>query len=230
MNRNTTPTEHTFEVDEFVEIEYTARVADDGTVVDTTDSSVAAESGLDGVDAGGPIVVVLGAGHLFGPVEEAITEMRPGERRTVEVTPASAFGETDLGRRHTVAVDLLSRDSIEQNDRVSIDGRVGYVDAVDDGTVTLDFNHPLAGTTLEYELLAVDRIVELDERIDGLLRLYELRNDVAHTSNDGVVECTVTRSLIPGEKWYGRKQQFLDVATRHLDVDEIRVEERYTTA
>ncbi|MEF8902231.1 MAG: FKBP-type peptidyl-prolyl cis-trans isomerase, partial [Halovenus sp.] len=104
MSRDTASSGATFGTGEFVEIEYTARIAGDGTVVDTTDSSVAAESGLEGVGTGGSVVVVLGEGHVFGPVEDAIMEMRPGERRTVTVNPADAFGETDPMRRHSLPV------------------------------------------------------------------------------------------------------------------------------
>jgi FKBP-type peptidyl-prolyl cis-trans isomerase SlyD len=229
MSRDTSPTDGTFEIGEFVEIEYTARIADGGTVVDTTDPSVAAESGLDGIDAGGPVVVIVGEGHVFEPVEDAITEMRPDESRTVQVPPADAFGETDPNRRRAVDADVLARETIEQGDRVSIDGQVGHVDSVEDGTVTLDFNHPLAGVTLEYDLRVVGRIVGLNDRTDALLRLYGLRDDVTYTSKAGVVRCRATRSSVPDKAWDDRKRQFLETATEHLDAEEIRFEEQYAT-
>ena len=231
MSRNTASTgdTDTFETGEFVEIEYTARIADDGTVVDTTDPSVATESGLAGIDASGPVVVILGEGHVFGPIEDALTEMQPSEQRTVEVSPTNAFGEMNPTRRVSIPVQGFSEDSIEQNDRVTINGRAGYVDAVEDGTATIDFNHPLAGSTLEYEIRPLNRIVDLEDRTEGLLRLYGLRDDVTYVANDDVVECSATRSSVPGEEWYDRKRQFLEAATNHLAVDEIRFEERYAT-
>ena len=229
MSRNTDPTgtADTFEAGEFVEIEYTARIAGDGTVVDTTDPAVAADSGIEGVDAGGPAVVVLGEGHVFDPVEDAITGMCPGERRTVEVSPAGAFGEPDPTRRVSIPLAAFSGASIEQNDRITVDGQVGHVDAVDEGTATVDFNHPLAGSALEYEIRTIDRVVGTGARVDGLLRLYGLGDDVECDVHDGVVACSATRSSVPAEEWYGRKRQFLDAATGLLDVDGINFEERY---
>ncbi|MEF8825001.1 MAG: FKBP-type peptidyl-prolyl cis-trans isomerase [Halapricum sp.] len=229
MSRNTTTSEETFEPGEFVEIEYTARIVEDGTVVDTTDPSVAADSGLEGVGTGGSTVVILGEEHVFGPVEEAITEMRPDERRTVQVEPADAFGEQDPMGRRSIPVDVLAGGSVEQNDRVTIDGRVGYVDSVDGGTATVDFNHPLAGTTLEYELRTVDRVTGMSDRTAGLLGLYALEDDVSHAVADGVLECSVTRSSVPDGAWYERKRGFLETATEHLDIDAVRFEERYAT-
>lgn len=229
MNRNTTSSGEPFEIGEFVEIEYTARTAEEGTVVDTTDPEIATEAGLADIDAGGSMVVIVGKGHVFGPVEDAIAEMRPGEGRTVAVGATDAFGAPDPTQRRSIPVDVLSSEAVEQNDRVTIDDRVGYVDTVDDGTATVDFNHPLAGTALEYELRTIDRVTETSERAAGLLALYDLGDDLSHTAADGVLECSVTRSSVPDGAWYERKRQFLDAATEHLDIDAIQFEERYPT-
>jgi|AntDeeMinimDraft_5_1070356.scaffolds.fasta_scaffold00328_5 FKBP-type peptidyl-prolyl cis-trans isomerase SlyD len=229
MSPNASAGGETFEFGEFVEIEYTARIAEEGTVIDTTDPSVSAEAGLADIDANDSSVVILGAGHVFEPVEDAIAAMRPDERRTVVVEPADAFGVQDPTQRRSIPVGMLSEESIEQNDRVTLDGRVGFVDAVDDGTATVDFNHPLAGTPLEYELRAVDRVTGVSDRTVGLLALYGLEDDVAHAVADGVLECSVERSAVPDGAWYDRKRQFLEAATEHLDVDAVRFEERYAT-
>jgi len=229
MSQNTSSTTETFERGEFVEIEYTARIANEGTVVDTTDPSVASEAGLADIDARGAMIVILGAGHVFGPVEDAIAVMRPDERRTVAVDPPDAFGAQDPTRRRSIPIDLLSVESVEQNDRVTIHDRVGYVDTVEDGTATVDFNHPLAGTALEYELRTIDRVTETGDRTAGLLQLYDLGDDISHTVTDGVLECSVTRSSVPDGGWYERKREFLESATTHLDIDAVQFEERYPT-
>lgn len=229
MNRDTTTSEGPFEAGDFVELEYTARVAGEGTVVDTTDSSVAADSRLADVDADGPTVVVLGAGHVFDPVEDAIAEMQPGGRRTVTVDPADGFGEPDPTQRRSIPLGVVSGESVEQNDRVTLDGRTGYVNSVDDRTAVVDFNHPLAGATLEYDVQTVGRVTGVNDQIAGLLGLYGLRDDVSHTVTDGVLECSVTRAAVPDGAWDERRRQFLEAATIHLDVDAVRFEEEYAT-
>jgi|AntRauTorcE11898_2_1112593.scaffolds.fasta_scaffold14539_2 FKBP-type peptidyl-prolyl cis-trans isomerase SlyD len=227
MSSDTTSTDGTFEPGEFVELEYTATAVESGLVIDTTDPSVAADADLADIEADGPIVIVLGEGHVFEPVEDALATMGPDEHGTVQVAPADAFGEVDPTRRQTVDIDVLGLETVEQNDRVSVDGRVGYVDTVADDTVTVDFNHPLAGATIEYDLKTGDRVEELDGQVAGLLRLHGLGDDVSQTIEEGVITCSVNQSSPPTDDWSDRKRQFLESATAHLDVDVVRFEERY---
>lgn len=229
MSHHTTDSDATVEDGAFVEIAYTARI-DDGTVVDTTDPELLGEPGVVDVDADGPIVVVLGAGHVFVPVEDSLAEMTPGEERTVTVPPEAAFGEVDPTDRASIPVTAFAADSLAQNDRVTVDGRVGHVDSVTDGTATVDFNHPLAGSTLEYEVRARRRITDPDEQVAGLLGLYGLREDVSHSLADGRLVCTVEDASGVDAEWAQQKRAFVRAAGTHLDIDEIRFEERYQTA
>lgn len=111
---------------------------------------------------GAPETFLIGTGELDAGLERALTGLAEGEHRTLHLTPWDAFGERDEGLVQT----LPRRDfpaELEPNLQVEFDlpnGHrwLGTVVALDDDTVTVDFNHPLAGLPVEFEvqILAID--------------------------------------------------------------------------
>jgi len=55
---------------------------------------------------------------------------------------------------------------------VEINGRQGKIQSVNGGRVRIDFNHPLAGKDLEYELKIVREITEPKEQAEALYKKY----------------------------------------------------------
>lgn len=221
-----TTTNHADELvdDDFVRIEYTARAADSGHVVDTTDPAVAADADIDGIDADGPIVVALGDGHVFEPVEEAIRAVGIGGSTTVTVDPDDAFGERDPHKHETVPASLVPADRREAGRIVSVAGRECVIESVDDETVHLDYNHSLAGVTLEYDL-SVDGRVTGRDRVEGLRALHGL--DAEATLSDG--HLTVSIAAIEPSRERGRRlRAFIGDARQLLPVDEVSVAGSYS--
>ena len=111
-----------------------------------------------------PIVFTLGAGQVIPGFEEAIEGMATGEKKTQRIEAGNAYGERRDELVFTVARDQMpDGDDIEVGDMLQVgfpDGSSAAVQvaAMEDGNVTLDANHPLAGKTLtfELELVAID--------------------------------------------------------------------------
>lgn len=220
-----TATDHSAALDdgEFVRIEYTARTAAGDRVVDTTDPSVAADADLAGIAADGPVVVVLGEGHLFEPVEEAVREAGVGGSATVTVDPTDAFGERDPRKVETVPVELVPSDRREAGREVSVAGRTCVIESVDEETATLDYNHALAGVALEYEVSVRGRVPEAD-RPAGLCALHGLDADVALSERELSVSVTATE---PSAERDRSRRAFVRDANRLLPVDSVTVTETY---
>ncbi|QAU14251.1 FKBP-type peptidylprolyl isomerase [Halorubrum sp. BOL3-1] len=217
--------DHASELDdgEFVRIEYTARTAAGDRVVDTTDPAVATDADLAGIAADGPVVVVLGEGHLFEPVKEAVREAGVGGSATVTVEPSDAFGERDPRKVETVPVELVPSDRREAGREVSVAGRTCVIESVDEETATLDYNHALAGVTLEYEVSVSGRVPEAD-RPAGLCALHGLDADVTLSERELSVSVTATE---PSAERDRRRRAFVRDAKRLLPVDSVTVAETY---
>jgi len=162
-----------FQYGDFVEIEYTAYTADGDRLVDTTDADVAEEEGVD--DQGQefkPRTIVLGEGHIFEGVEEAIIGSEAGDSGTVTIPAADAFGEYDPEDVQTVSADKIDEDDRYPGANVQIDGKQGYISTIIGGRARVDFNHPLAGDDVEYEYTIVDAVDDREQQAAGLFEMY----------------------------------------------------------
>jgi peptidylprolyl isomerase len=155
-----------------VRVDYTGTLGD-GTVFDTTaESGVCGSDGCDtdehdsgdcgcGCEAG-PIELTIGAGELFPQIDEALTGMACGEKKTLVIPAAEAFGEYDPAKVFTVPRGDLPEDlKPTVGDELVLvnedDEELGVlVVEVSDDSVTFDANHPLAGEDVTYELQLVE--------------------------------------------------------------------------
>lgn len=145
-------------------IHYTARMADGpdaGEIVDTTDVDVALESGVyEGHRDYQPVDFEVGAGEVLQGLEEAVAEMEQGERRTVEIPPEKGYGhhvEEAVVTFPRAEIEARSDETASEGELVKTDtGQSGWIIAVDEDTVTVDFNHELAGERLEFEVRVVE--------------------------------------------------------------------------
>jgi FKBP-type peptidyl-prolyl cis-trans isomerase 2 len=148
-----------------VTIEYTARFAD-GPVFDTTHSDVAEETGLaehlpDREYE--PLTFEVGDGEIIEGVTEALIGLAEGDETTITVPPEKAYGErTDdrIVERNPFEYEQILKSegrSLELGMQIeSKNGHIGEVTHIDPELMRIDFNHQLAGETLEFDLAVLD--------------------------------------------------------------------------
>jgi len=171
---------------DFIELAYTARTVEDDTLVDTTDEEVAEEEGVAEQGTFEPRTIVLGAGHIFEPVEEDIIGTEVGDTGSVVVE--EAFGEYDEEEVRTVSADKIDEDDRYPGAQVQIDGDQGQLETIIGGRARVDFNHPLAGEDIEYEYELLDVIDDRLERARGLLSMFLDMELEMHIETDEVEE------------------------------------------
>jgi len=149
---------------EIAVVHFTGRIADgedEGEVFDTTDVDVALEEGIyhDHRDYK-PLEFRVGEGKVVPGLDGSVREMRVGEERTVEVEPEQAFGERDDEKVVEIPrADLEARSDVtaEPGELVQSEtGETGWITRIDDETVTVDFNHELAGLPVEFDVKLLD--------------------------------------------------------------------------
>lgn len=128
--------------------------------------SITLEDGLVAEDTGGeePLVFVMGDGTLVEGLELALYGLQAGDRQQLRLEPGQAFGYRDPDNVHTLPrsdfpVDMnLQPGAIVGFTTPGGDELPGAVLALDDDAVQVDFNHPLAGHTLTFDvhILAVE--------------------------------------------------------------------------
>lgn len=146
-----------------VRIHYTGSL-EDGTVFDSTYEGAECETGEcedEGCGCGeetGPMEMTIGAGQFFPQIEEALIGMTPGQKKTVVVAAADAFGDYDNDKVFTVPRSDMPEDLDPQvGDELTISNEEDEefdvtVVEVNPDSVTFDTNHPLAGEDLTFEI------------------------------------------------------------------------------
>jgi len=111
-----------------------------------------------------PLTFTMGDGSLVRGLEIALYGLAPGARQRLELDPQQAWGLRDASRIHRLPRTRFPEHmalapgmivGFETGDGEELAGAVLELDA---GTVQVDFNHPLAGHTIvfEVEILAVE--------------------------------------------------------------------------
>jgi FKBP-type peptidyl-prolyl cis-trans isomerase SlpA len=111
-----------------------------------------------------PATLSLGTGELSPAVEQCLIGMEEGGRSTFELPAGAAFGERNPDMQQWLARKVLTQmgDPLETytvGDVVQFptpDGQGQFAGVVlqvrDDGAVMFDFNHPLAGQSVTFEV------------------------------------------------------------------------------
>ena len=127
-----------------VSLDYTLRL-DDGEVIDTSTSQE-------------PLEFLQGQGQVIPGLEQALYGMALGDERDVVVAPTEGYGELDPDAFELVDHDVFPPDlaltpgmGLRMRDS-SGQALEGYVAEVRPNGVLLDFNHPLAGETLYFQV------------------------------------------------------------------------------
>jgi FKBP-type peptidyl-prolyl cis-trans isomerase SlpA len=113
--------------------------------------------------AGKPATLSLGAGELSPAVEQRLMGLEEGVRTTFNLPAGEAFGPRNPDMQQWVATKLLAElgdphEKYTAGDVVQFptpDGMgqyAGAVQQVEDGRVLFDFNHPLAGQPVTFEV------------------------------------------------------------------------------
>ena len=136
------------EKDKVVAIHYTLTL-DSGEEVDTSQTR-------------GPLRFLVGHGQIIPGLENALMDLQVGDKKTVKVQPEEGYG-----MRETALIQTIEREAIPaeielfeglvlRGQNESGDIIEGVVKSLNDETVTIDFNHPLAGEVLTFETEVVD--------------------------------------------------------------------------
>jgi len=110
---------------------------------------------------GQPLTFVYGAKQIIPGLEKAMTGMKVGESRNVTVQPQDGYGPIIEEAIIEVDKDKLPPDAWQVGAHIQgqgPEGQVvrGQVKGLQDDKATIDFNHPLAGKTLFFEVQVLD--------------------------------------------------------------------------
>jgi FKBP-type peptidyl-prolyl cis-trans isomerase SlyD len=108
-----------------------------------------------------PLEFLVGHGNIISGLEREMIGMKVGESKDVVIQPADAYGEFDEAAFMEVPRDAFPTDiPVEEGAELTVRDDAGQqryarIDAIDGDKVTLNFNHPLAGDELHFNVKVV---------------------------------------------------------------------------
>jgi len=158
-----------------VYVDYTGKTKEDDFCFDTTVEEVAKEKGIHKENERyQPMLVAVGWNWLLSSLEEEIVGMKTGESKTVEIPPEKGAGTRDPNLIKKIAIAKLHKQGARgyKGEEVTFGRERGVITSVLGRTVRVDFNPPLAGKTLIFEV-TVNEIIS--DPIDKLIAIVKRR-------------------------------------------------------
>jgi FKBP-type peptidyl-prolyl cis-trans isomerase SlyD len=127
---------------------------------------------MENTEDGKPILFIQGIGQIIPGLENAIYGMKVGEQQTVIIPPEDAYGEYDAESLQEAKKDEFSEEvPLDVGTFLDLEDDEGdilsaQIIAAEEETVTLDFNHPLAGKTLTFEITLTDLRPASEEELE----------------------------------------------------------------
>ena len=132
-----------------ITVEYEGTL-EDGTVFDSTEKH------------GEPIEFEVGSGQLIRGFDNAVLGMEKDEEKEVTIKPEEAYGEHNPKLKKQIPITQLPNNEELKPGMMlmlTLPNEMQFgalVSEMDDETVTLDLNHPLAGKTLNFKIKIIN--------------------------------------------------------------------------
>jgi len=131
------------EKDAVASVHYTGTLPESGEVFDSSE-------GRD------PLTFLVGHQQMIPGFEEELMGAEKGERRTFTLEPERAYGEKIAEAVQQIPAEMFGDITPEPGMTLMSDVGPFNVVSVEGDTVTVDFNHKLAGETLQFSVEIVD--------------------------------------------------------------------------
>ena len=170
----------------FIELDYVGKVSNTNQIFDLTYKELAKQHNIFNPKFKyGPVIICIGEGDVLKCLDDKLIGKKPG-RYTIELKKEEAFGNRDSKLIKTVNTQTFTKQKINPFPglQVQLGNSIGIIRSVSGGRTTIDFNYPLAGKDLTYEV-DIRRIIESDEeKLNAFTKLHfnissELKDDQA---------------------------------------------------
>ena len=186
-----------------------------------------------------PEFVIVGkSGFLNEGLTETLKDMNFFEKKSVRIPPTKAFGKRDPQKIERVGIAKFRKLNDGKNPEYGQDftnkkGQRGVVTNIIQGKVVLDYNHPLAGQSIDYNLEIIDKIEEFNEIIEyfmiskGIPKENAVEFTINHTK-DKTLEITIPKMFLFQNLTYLKFGLAMDLQTHMGDeIEDVKFIEVY---
>ncbi|MBS3167267.1 peptidylprolyl isomerase [Candidatus Woesearchaeota archaeon] len=187
-----------FKKNDFIEVEYTGVLKENNLVFDTTHEEIAKKANIYSKETKyGPRVICMGNGFLIKGLEEDIEKNGLG-KRSVELIAENAFGKKDPKLLQLVSMSNFKKQNIYPYPglQINLDGMMGLVRTVSGGRVVVDFNHPLSGKDIKYEINIIKSVTDVKAKAEAILKGFINKPEIKYENNILEIKNKLNKNII----------------------------------
>ena len=210
----------TIQLHDFIELDYTGKLPD-GMVFDTTSAEVAKKNGFYSEKAKyGSAVICVGEQQILPGLDNKLLNQEVGKELHFRLLPEEAFGKRDIKKVKIVPMSTFIEHKMNPQPglQIEVDGEMGTITRIASGRVIVNFNHPLAGKEVNYEVKVKRKLIDNKEKITAFL------NNVLRIPKDKImvqVEGEKAKVELP----WNMPEQLIEVFNKKLEeILKIKVE------
>ena len=181
---------------DFIEIDYIARIKDNG-IFDLTNKEIAKENNIYNKDFKyKPVIICLGKGDIIKGLDSKIIGKDIG-KYTIELNPEEGFGKKDGKLIKLVPTKEFTKQNIKPMPgmQLNLDGFIGKIISVTGGRTLVDFNNPLSGKNLVYEIEIKRRITDKKEQLEGFLDILFKDYKLELKDDEAVIDTKISKEM-----------------------------------
>lgn len=163
---------------DFIRIEYVARL-ENGEIFDLTDEETAKKEKIYNPKVSyRPVPIIVGAGFVIPGLDKELLNLDVGEKKTVEIPAEEGFGKRNPNLVRVVPKNVFRENKTEPQQGMVVDfsGIKGRIQSVAGGRVRVDFNNPLAGKKLVYDVEIKSRADRPEEQAKMIFEFFGIDN------------------------------------------------------
>jgi len=125
-------------------------------------------------DKGENLPIIVGVNYTLKGIGKALLTMNVGDKKTIEILPEDGFGNRDERLIRLVPLAEFKKHNTDPIPGMTVeaDNMRGRVMSVSGGRVKVDFNHPLSGKTLIYDLEIKQKLEDIESKVKALVKMY----------------------------------------------------------
>lgn len=159
---------------DFIELDYVGKIENTNQIFDLTYKELAKQHNIfNSKFKYGPVIICVGEGDILKSLDEKLIGKQLG-KYTIKLKKEEAFGDRDFKLIKTVNTQTFTKQKINPFPglQVQLGNSIGIIRSVSGGRTIVDFNYPLAGKNLIYDI-DIRRIIENDEeKLNAFTKLH----------------------------------------------------------
>lgn len=209
---------------DFIEIEFTGKLKDSGNVFDSNISEELKKLNPNHPpEQAKPFIFALGQDMFLKGVDDFLLKQEIKslpENFKIELTPENAFGKRNPKSVQLMPIKVFHNHNINPVPGVpfNFDGKIGKILSVNSGRVIVDFNSPLAGKEVIYEIKILKKLENQTEKIKSFLNFLFKRDDIKFSVQNKKLILELDKQLQPFAEMF--KDKFKEIFDLGLEVQE----------